>query len=311
LLKLTVITPTLNQGAFIERSIRSVLDQGYENLEFMIVDGGSTDETVEVIRRYEDRLAWWASEPDEGQTHALSKGIERATGDVIAYMNSDDHYLPGAFDAALTALENSDAKWVSGAALNLDENDRPTDERGGRWEPWLPTEIEHWPRGRHWWFLRHWSPPQPSTFWRRELFERYGGFRRDMHLAFDVEFMERLVLAGEMPLLLRDTALSARVMHAEAKSFDNAKWEPEYKLTRRLLRPQLTLRERALLRIGLMIAAFGPLWERYKYRRLLYREGGIRGAFIHPMTVWLGDLLDYLPERIRPRIRTRDRHRAP
>src|SRR4051794_21372097 len=103
--KITVITPSYNQGEFIERTLRSVLEQGYEPLEYLVVDGGSTDDSVDVIRRYEDRLAWWVSEPDDGQTHALNKALERATGDVIAYINSDDYYLPGALDAAAEALE--------------------------------------------------------------------------------------------------------------------------------------------------------------------------------------------------------------
>ena len=119
-LKLSVITPSLNQGAFIERTIRSVLDQGYENLEYLVVDGGSTDQTVGVIERYSDRIDWWVSEADAGQTDAIDKGLERATGDVIAYINSDDYYLPGAFATALGALERSGASWVAGAAINVD-----------------------------------------------------------------------------------------------------------------------------------------------------------------------------------------------
>ena len=105
--KLSIITPSLNQGSSSREAIRSVLDQGYENLEYLIVDGGSTDSTVETIRRHEDRIAWWVSEPDAGQTDALNKGLARATGDVIAYINSDDYYLPGAFETALGVLQRA------------------------------------------------------------------------------------------------------------------------------------------------------------------------------------------------------------
>jgi glycosyltransferase involved in cell wall biosynthesis len=305
---LTVITPSLNQGAFIERAIRSVLDQGREDLEYLVVDGGSTDETVDVIRRYEDAIDWWVSEPDEGQTDALAKGLARATGDVVAYINSDDYYLPGAFDKALAALEGSSAGWVAGAAINVDEQDRPTEELGGVWVPTLPTEGERWPRGRHWFMLNHWSVPQPATFWRRELFEKYGGFRRDMHFAFDVEFMERLAIAGEMPLLLRDEKLAARVMHSDAKSSDIRRWTPEYRLMRRVLRRELTARERACLRAGLILRGLSRLYtvprDAYRSFRL---KGGVRNVILHPALSRLGDLLDHLPERVRPKVRTRDR----
>ena len=204
MLKLSVVTPTLNQGRFIERAILSVLDQGYENLEYLIVDGGSTDETLEVISRYEDRIDWWVSEPDEGQTDAIDKGLERATGDVFAYLCSDDYYLPGAFETALGALERSGASWVAGAAINVDEHDRPQGHaarsRSGcrRRRARTSTALAD---------ASDWSPtpgalPSPPRFWRRELFDRYGEFRRDMHFAFDVEFMTRLAIEGEMPLLL-------------------------------------------------------------------------------------------------------------
>jgi glycosyltransferase involved in cell wall biosynthesis len=307
LLKLSVITPSLNQGAFIERAIRSVLDQDYGNLEYLVIDGGSTDGTVDVIKRYEDRIDWWVSETDEGQTHALAKGLERATGDVVAYMNSDDYYLPGAFETALGALEGSDATWVAGAAVNVDEHGRKPATQDQIWVPKLPTDVERWPQGRHWWMLRHWSVPQPSSFWRRELFETYGGFRRDMHFGFDVEFMERLALAGEIPLLLPEARLSVRVLHPAAKSYEVGKWEPEYRLSRRVLRHTLTWRERFFLRAGLILSAVDFVTPARDRIRRFRNRGGVRNVIIHPVLSRLGDLLDLVPERIRPRIRTRDR----
>jgi glycosyltransferase involved in cell wall biosynthesis len=265
--KLSIITPSFNQGGFIERTIRSVLDQGYRDLEYLIVDGGSSDESVEIIRRYQDRLAWWVSEPDEGQTHALNKGLERATGDVIAYVNSDDYYLPGAFETAIGALERSGAPWVAGAARVVDEHDRPIEEV---WRPQPPDATEFaWPRGRHWWMLAPWGVPQPSSFWRREVFEQAGRFREDMHYSFDTEFMLRLAYAGLAPELIADE-LSVRVVHAAAKSSDRSPFEEESRRFVSIFRASLTRGERVKLliaraRVTLDVRFWRPL------RRLLRR----------------------------------------
>ena len=100
----SIITPSFNQAEFIEETINSVLSQDYPNIEYLIVDGGSTDGTVETIRKYADRLAWWVSEPDEGQSDAINKGIKRAKGEIIAWLNSDDIYLAGTIKKAVSAL---------------------------------------------------------------------------------------------------------------------------------------------------------------------------------------------------------------
>jgi glycosyltransferase involved in cell wall biosynthesis len=277
-----------------------VLDQGYENLEYLVVDGGSSDETLEVIRRYEDRIDWWVSERDEGQTDAINKGLERASGDVIAYLNSDDYYLPGAFEKAIEALEESGAGWVAGAAINVDPEGRPGAwDTGDEWIPKPPQSTERRPRGRQWWIATNWSVPQPATFWRRALFDRHGGFRRDLHFALDVEFMERLALNGDLPVLV-DDFLAARVLHPEAKSSDNARWRPEYRALRRSLRGALTPRERALL----------PYARLAHWAKTSPRVGWFRFRLIHPLLRAGGRLIGLLPEPIRPRIRTRDRRRS-
>src|SRR5574338_66627 len=117
-LKLTIVTPSFNQGRFLEETMLSVLKQGYEPLEYIVIDGGSADESVEIIRRHEDKLAYWVSEKDRGQVHALNKGLERATGDVFAFINSDDVYLPGAFNAAMSYFaDNPQSQWVCGDTI--------------------------------------------------------------------------------------------------------------------------------------------------------------------------------------------------
>lgn len=285
-----MITPSLDQGPFIERTIRSVLGQGYPELEYVIVDGGSTDGTLDVIRHYEDRLAWWVSEADSGQANAINKGIERTSGEIVAFLNSDDYFLPGAFARAMEALRSSPRQWVSGAAVNVLEGDPP--EQVGVWRPEPPEAIEGRPGGRQWWLLEPWHVPQPSCFWRRELFERHGPFREDMHYAFDAEFMVRLAIAGEEPELLPEDVLSARVEHPEQKSQRPLKWGPEFRRITALHRAGLAPQERR--RLNLLRA---PVALRHF----------VRAAVVVPALRAGGRLLEALPDRIRPRIRSRDR----
>jgi glycosyltransferase involved in cell wall biosynthesis len=306
--KLTVITPSFNQGKFIERTIRSVLDQGYPNLEYVIVDAGSTDDSVEIIRRYEDRLAWWVSEPDEGQSDAINKGIERTSGDIVAYLNSDDYYLPGAFQTAIDALEGGSRGWVAGAAFDVQEGDPP--KRLRVWRPKPPSYCEGRLRGRHWWMLVPWHVPQPSCFWRRELFESLGGFRRDMHYAFDAEFMLRLAFAEELPELLPDDFLSVRSVHPEQKTYEMTNSWPEIHRFVEIYSPQLTPRERVRMRMSRFARAATPVaWVRWRIMQPLihYVLGPLKRRLVTPALTWGGDMLEYVPERWRPPIRTRDR----
>jgi glycosyltransferase involved in cell wall biosynthesis len=306
--RITVITPSFNQGAFIERTIRSVLDQGYPNLEYVIVDGGSTDESIEVIRRYEDQLAWWVSEPDAGQSDAINKGIERTSGDIVAYLNSDDYLLPGALHTAVRALDVGKRSWVAGGAMDVEEGDPPRKLRV--WRPKPPSYCEGRPRGRHWWVLVPWHVPQPSSFWRRELFDRFGTFRTDMHYAFDAEFMIRLALGGEPPELLPEDFLAVRSVHPEQKTFEMSHSWPEIHRFVDLYRPQLTRRERILLVTSRVFRAGTPVaWVRWRLMQPLihYLLGPIKRRLVTPALTWGGDIFEHLPERWRPPIRTRDR----
>jgi glycosyltransferase involved in cell wall biosynthesis len=244
--RLTVITPSYNQGAFIERTLRSVLDQGYPDLEYLVIDGGSTDESVEIIERYADRLAWWTSESDDGQTDALNKGLARATGDIVTYVNSDDYYLPGAFEVAVAALERTGSRWVAGACRYVDQDDRLQEV----WRPKLPG------RRRQWWALDPWGVPQAATFWRRDVFEEFGLFREDMHYVFDTEYGLRLAYAGVLPALVEEE-LAVRVVHEEAKSWDLRPFRSEQRRFLSLYRARLTRRERALQRLNRALVAVG------------------------------------------------------
>lgn len=241
--RLTVITPSLNQKAYLERTIRSVLDQGYAELEYIVIDGGSTDGSVDVLRRYANELAYWVSEPDRGQSHAINKGLDRASGEVVAYINSDDYYLPGAFEAALRVFADDSVHWVCGACRYVSSDG----SSASIWRPHLPAG----PRAA--WIRMPWGVPQAASFWRRELFDEVGRFREDLHYVFDTEFELRAALDGRLPTLI-DRELAVRFLHSEAKSADRSRFEGEFRGVARQLLERLPAWERAVYWPALAIA---------------------------------------------------------
>ena len=234
--RLTVITPSLNQAKYLERALLSVLDQNYPDLEYIVMDGGSTDGSVDILHRYDDRLAHWVSGPDQGQSWAINRAIERSTGDVVAYINSDDYYLPGAFQAALPRFEDPSVRWVAGATEYREED-------GSLLRLWLPSPPVGL-RGR--WVRNSWYVPQASSFWRRGVFDEVGLLREDLHFVFDTEFGLRAALEGVQPLTV-ERPLAVRYLHGEAKSAERSRFDREYATqVAPQLRGRLTWWERAL-----------------------------------------------------------------
>jgi len=181
--KFSIVTPSFNQGRFLEQTILSVLDQNYPNLEYIIIDGGSTDETVEIIRRCEDRLAYWISEKDRGQVHAINKGIEKCTGDIFAFINSDDVYLPGTFAAVAEHFENyPESEWVCGDTIMFGEGH--STELIQSVVPLSAAHCLSWA----------YTAAQPGHFWRQELVQ--DGFDESWPYDFDHDLYVRLLLAG-------------------------------------------------------------------------------------------------------------------
>ncbi|MGV3599811.1 MAG: glycosyltransferase family 2 protein [Dyadobacter fermentans] len=183
--KITIVTPSFNQAGYLEDTILSVLSQGYPNLEYIVIDGGSTDGSVEIIRKYEPQLAYWVSEKDNGLYHALQKGFDRSTGDIMAWLNADDMYhAQSLFTVARIFERFRDVKWIMGSNTFFDEAGRPFvyDDLpyGQRWSAKRLRMFD----GR---FVQ-----QESVFWRRELWEQAGGFVSQQHpLAADFELWLR------------------------------------------------------------------------------------------------------------------------
>ncbi len=178
--RVTVVTPSYNQAPFLEETIRSVLGQEYPNLEYIIIDGGSTDGSVEIIRKYEKQLAYWVSEKDKGQSHAINKGFARATGEILAWLNSDDVYTAGAIHAAVQAFRKyPDAAVVYGEMDIINEASRITDH------------IDP-PAFRLQELVFKCFIPQVATFFTRQAAQSVGFVREDLHFAMDYDLWFRL-----------------------------------------------------------------------------------------------------------------------
>lgn len=179
--RITVVTPSYNQAAYLERTILSVLDQNYPNLEYIIVDGGSTDGSVDIIRKYSDKLAWWVSEPDRGQTDAINKGLRRTTGEWVAWQNSDDIFYPGAFhDMATTAARRPEVGLIIGDMMLVDEHDRPL------------RDIRYVTPSYNAMRAEGMLIANQAAFWRRGLQEKIGLLDDTFHCSFDYEWFLRL-----------------------------------------------------------------------------------------------------------------------
>jgi glycosyltransferase involved in cell wall biosynthesis len=214
--KLTIVTPSFNQGRFLEETILSVLNQGIESLEYIIIDGGSTDESVEIIRRYENHLTYWVSEKDRGQVHALNKGLEKATGDVFAFINSDDVYFPGTFKTVLKYFEDHpDAEWVCGDTEMFGE---------GHETKMIKSVV---PRSAAHCLSWAYRAPQPGHFWKTKLVR--SGFQERWNYDFDHDMYVRLLLNEHkceyLPIAmaryrLHDVSKTVAEGHRQIEEFD-------------------------------------------------------------------------------------------
>lgn len=182
--KISIVTVNFNQADYLEACILSVLNQNYPNLEYIIIDGGSDDGSVEIIKKYENQLAYWVSEPDEGQYFAVQKGFERSTGEIMSWLNSDDLYQPySLFGVAEIFQTYSDVKWITGIAREYNDQGVIINRIMPNWSRWSKYRFLTY----DFQFVQ-----QESTFWKRSLWEKTGG-KMDLSLK----------LAGDMELWAR------------------------------------------------------------------------------------------------------------
>ena len=205
--KLSIITPSYNQANFLERTILSILNQGYPNLEYIVIDGGSTDHSVEVIRKYEKYITYWVSEKDSGQVDALNKGFDQATGDWVGFQNSDDVYFPDTFIRFGQAVAKSpELDLVYGDLFIIDQNDQVTELLKT-----VPFDIKSQ-------LIEGMQIHNQSLFFKRELLEKCGSFDETFQFAFDYEFVTRFTMQNNTRVKRLNGLSGALRIHQDAKS---------------------------------------------------------------------------------------------
>jgi glycosyltransferase involved in cell wall biosynthesis len=208
--RITIVTPSYNQGRFIERTLTSVLEQGYPDLELIVIDGGSTDETVSVLERFGPAISYWCSEPDRGQTHAINKGFARSTGTVLGWLNSDDYLLPGSLNTIGRALSDG-----SGASAIVGHCQVDYVERGRS----TILRSSYQDRDRLLAYWRGYEMHQPAIYWRREVMETVGLLDERLHFGMDFDYWARI--AEHFDFRVVDQVLAGSQYHRDAKTGDS------------------------------------------------------------------------------------------
>lgn len=255
--KISIVIPSYNQAHFLPRTLDSIISQNYPNLELIIIDGGSTDGTQKVLEHYDAHIHYWVSEPDRGQSHALNKGFAQATGEIFAWQNSDDLYLPGTFAAIIAAfMSNPGNTIIYGDYLTVDENERILN-----YQTAFDFDLKHF-------IYEGFHVNAQATFWHREVHERFGLFNEELHRTMDYDMLLRFAL-NEPPTsylrLNRPLACFRRHEHQKTQGMDST-----------------VLKEHRIIAANNNTGRFswkGPLMRpQYRLRRAYWywRRGGIK-----------------------------------
>ena len=204
--KISIITPSFNQGQYLEQTILSVLNQNYPNLEYIVIDGGSTDQSVEIIKKYEFQLKYWISEKDRGQAHAINKGLTYCTGEIFNWINSDDYLAEGALAKVAQAFEKSGVDLVAGEVNDFDEKGLVKKVKNHKLDihEYMEKDIE---------LIYH----QPGVWLRMDIMKKIGSFKENMHYCFDQDYMMRYLLNYKSVCYIDDVLAYFRV-HENSKS---------------------------------------------------------------------------------------------
>jgi glycosyltransferase involved in cell wall biosynthesis len=261
----SILTPSLNQASYVDETLRSVLAQAVDvDIEYIVIDGGSTDGTVDILERYRDQLAHLIVQPDQGQADALNHGLKLASGEFVAFLNSDDLYLPGALSAAVTAFAESGADWICGDTILFGAGH--------------PTELvsANVPRSLRQVLTWKYRAPQPGMFWRRDVVDHFDARFR---YAFDHDLYVRLLRTGTRCHHLAVPVAAYRLHDASKTVAEAPSMDAEFDAISRLHEPHLAP---ALARRA---AGFRRI------RAVAHRDSGRAGDVVELARVALGDPL--------------------
>lgn len=239
--KISIVTPSYNQAKFLERTILSVLNQSYPNLEYIIIDGGSTDGSVEIIKKYEKYLTYWVTEKDKGQSDAINKGFQKSTGKILAWLNSDDTYLPNALHSVAVFFEqHPNVDMLYGRCNMMDRDDKIFQEAKA-----MPFNLLDYTYGLF-------TIPQPATFWQREIFFKVGLLNTETHACMDYELWVNYA-KNKATIFYLDDFLANFRWHPQSKSCSGRFYDQS---------------QRDIIRIQQQLLGYSPSRSQISWRKL-------------------------------------------